>query len=138
MLTRPNFLRLPLSLTPLWIFNYTDKELRKPLLIPPLSEPDSQVEIPHLSNMGAAPVTVHLITLGPAQSPDATQHRSTHTRPHTQTHVCARKIKMNFLATYGGSRGWMVMMVGVVGLQERTGGGGGGGGKKSCHFPTPH
>lgn len=34
MLTRPNFLKLPLSFTPLWIFNYTDKELRKPLLIP--------------------------------------------------------------------------------------------------------
>lgn len=34
MLTRPNFLKLPLSFTPLWIFNYADKELRKPLLIP--------------------------------------------------------------------------------------------------------
>lgn len=33
MLTRPNFLKLPLSFTPLWIFNYTDKELWKPLLI---------------------------------------------------------------------------------------------------------
>lgn len=60
---------------------------------------DSQVEIPHLSNMGAAPVTVHLITLGPAPSPDATQRRATRTSPRTRART--QKIKMNFLATYG-------------------------------------
>lgn len=137
MLTRPNFLRLPLSLTPLWIFNYTDKELRKPLLIPPLSEPDSQVEIPHLPNMGAAPVTVHLITLGPAQSPDATQHHSTHTHASAHTCVCTLgKLKWTFSPPmgeveggwwwwwgwWGCKRGWVVVW----------------GGEKSCHFPTPH
>lgn len=29
LLTRPNFLRVQLSFTPPWIFNYTDKELEK-------------------------------------------------------------------------------------------------------------
>lgn len=129
MLTRPNFLKLPLSFTPLWIFNYTERA-QKATSHSPLSEPDSQVEIPHLSNMGAAPVTVHLITRGPAQSPDTTQHRSTRTRAHTQTRVHAQKIKMNFLATYGGSRGWMVMM---VGLQEGWEVGGGG---EKLSFPN--
>lgn len=60
---------------------------------------DSQVEIPHLSNMGAAPVTVHLITRGPAPSPDATQRRAT--RTSTRARARTQKIKMNFLATYG-------------------------------------
>ena len=31
LLTRPNFLRVPLSFTPPWIFNYTDEELGKHL-----------------------------------------------------------------------------------------------------------
>lgn len=66
--------------------------------------PDSQVEIPHLSNMGAAPVTVHLITLGPVLSPDATQWHAARTSC-TQIHIHAQKIKMNFLATYGEEGG---------------------------------
>ena len=76
-----------------------------------LSMSDSQVEIPHLSNMGAAPVTVHLITLGPAQSPDATQchdartRMHAHGRMHTHAHARTHKIRMNFLATYGDEGG---------------------------------
>lgn len=92
LLTRPNFLRVPLSFTPPWIFNYTDKELGKhlsPCFSLSLSMLDSQVEIPHLSNMGAAPVTVHLITLGPVLSPDATQCHAARTSC-THTH---RKLK---------------------------------------------
>lgn len=116
------------SFTPLWIFNYSDKELgkhRSPRSFVALSMSDSQVEIPHLSNMGAAPVTVHLITLGPAPSLDATQCCTTRTSPRTQTraHAHTQKIKMNFLATYGA----MVTVAAVVwsgkdGLGEEWGG----------------
>lgn len=71
---------------------------------------DSQVEIPHLSNMGAAPVTVHLITLGPMLSLGTTQcHAARIARTYTHIQIHTHKIKMNFLATYGG-RGWMMMM----------------------------
>lgn len=104
LLTRPNFLIVSLVFTPPWIFNYTDEELGKhPSLHFSLYTSDSQVEIPHLSNMGAAPVTVHLITLGPALSPDATQCHAAYT---CYKYAHTLKIKMNFLATYGEEGGW--------------------------------
>lgn len=159
-LTRPNFLGVPFSFTPLWIFNYTDKELgkhRSPRFLFALSMSDSQVEIPHLSNMGAAPVTVHLITLGPVLSPDATQRRATRTplaHKHTDTH---RKLKWTFSPPMekgvdddgggGGALQWGEAGVGAGwGWSRGRGMEGGGwrwesgwvGEKKSCHFPTPH
>lgn len=104
LLTRPNFLRVPLSFTPPWIFNYTDKELGK-----------------HLSP--CFPLSLHAWQPGwdssPVQHGSRTCHRAlNHTRAsaeprrHTvpcRTHILhthAQKIKMNFLATYGEEGGW--------------------------------
>lgn len=114
LLTRPNFLRVPPSFTPPWIFNYTDKELGK-----------------HLS--ACFSLSLHVWQPGwdssPVQHGSRTCHRAlnhtrasaeprrhtvpcrthillTHTHTRTQIHIRAHKIKMNFLATYGEEGGW--------------------------------
>lgn len=112
LLTRPNFLRVPLSFTPPWIFNYTDEELGKHLsLLLSLSlhvwQPgwDSS-PVQHGSRTCHCALNHTRASAEPRRHtvPCRTHIQQIHT--HTHTYICAHKIKMNFLATYGEEGGW--------------------------------